>query len=203
MDLQVIGKEKSVVTISDSVIDVTYNQGLVHQVIVAYQAGKRQNTSSQKSRSEVSGGGAKPWKQKGTGRARAGTSRSPLWRSGGVTFATGTANYSQKVNKKMRKKAMSSMLSELYRKERLLVIEKISLAEPKTKALLAELKKIEFNSGLIILEDFDINCALSARNIPHVNVISVSELSPLDLISNEKVMITVSALKLLEENLEK
>ena len=203
MELKVYGEKESTINLSDTVFARDYNEGLVHQVITSTQSSARQNTKSGKNRSEVSGGGAKPWKQKGTGRARAGTSRGPLWRKGGITFAIDGINYNKKINKRMKRAGMITMISQLVREDRIIIIDSLEIAEPKTKLLVETLGKYDFDSGLIVLTNNIENCFLSARNIPHLDVISVSELSPVDLVSHKKILITLDAIKKLEEVLEK
>ena len=179
-----------------------FNQSLVHQLVVAYMAAARSGTKAQKTRSEVSGGGAKPWKQKGSGRARAGTTRSPIWRTGGVTFAArGKRSFEQKLNKKMYRAAMRSIFSELLRQGRLVVSDDLSVTEPKTSALKKKLEGIGLSSGLIVTEGLDINLYLSARNLPNVNVSEARSLSPVELVHSEKVVVTSAALKAIEESL--
>jgi len=178
-----------------------FNQSLVHQLVVAYMAAARSGTKAQKTRSDVSGGGAKPWKQKGSGRARAGTTRSPLWRTGGVTFAARPRNYEQKLNKKMYRAAMCSIFSELLRQGRLVVSDDLGVTEPKTSVLKKKLEGLGFQSGLIVTEGLDINLFLSARNLPHVNVSEARSLSPVELVHSEKVVVTTAALKAIEESL--
>ncbi len=187
------------VEVSDLSFAKEYNEDLVHQVVVAYLAGARQGTRAQKTRSEVSGGGAKPWRQKGTGRARAGTIRSPIWRSGGVTFAAKPQDHSHKVNRKMYRAAMRTILSELARQERLVVVQDFSIAEPKTKTLIAQLADYQLKEALIITEDVDTNLYLSSRNLHKVDVRDVSGVDPVSLVAYEKVLITVAALKKFEE----
>jgi large subunit ribosomal protein L4 len=187
------------VEVSDLSFAKEYNEDLVHQVVVAYLAGARQGTRAQKTRSEVSGGGAKPWRQKGTGRARAGTIRSPIWRTGGVTFAAKPQDHSQKVNRKMYRAAMRTILSELARQERLIVVQDFAVAEPKTKALIAQLADYQLKEALIITEDVDTNLYLSSRNLHKVDVRDVSGVDPVSLVAYEKVLITVAALKKFEE----
>lgn len=187
------------VEVSDLSFAKEYNEDLVHQVVVAYLAGARQGTRAQKTRSEVSGGGAKPWRQKGTGRARAGTIRSPIWRAGGVTFAAKPQDHSQKVNRKMYRAAMRTILSELARQERLIVVQDFSIAEPKTKMLIAQLADYQLKEALIITEDVDTNLYLSSRNLHKVDVRDVSGVDPVSLVAYEKVLITVAALKKFEE----
>jgi large subunit ribosomal protein L4 len=176
-----------------------FNETLVHQAVVAYMASGRQGSKKQKTRSEVSGGGAKPWRQKGTGRARAGTTRSPIWRSGGVTFAARPQDHSQKLNKKMYRAAMRSILSELVRQDRLVVVEELSVSAPKTKELLGKLNGLNLNDVLIVSDAVEENLYLAARNIPHVDVRDVQGTDPVSLIAYEKVLMTVSAVKKFEE----
>ena len=175
-----------------------YNEALVHQVVVAYMAAGRQGSRAQKNRSAVSGGGKKPWRQKGTGRARAGTTRSPIWRSGGVTFAAQPQDHSTKVNRKMYRGALRCIVSELIRQQRLIAVESFAVEAPKTKALLTQLKELEISNGLIITEEVDENLFLAARNVKAVDVRDVEAIDPVSLISYDKVLITVPALKKLE-----
>jgi large subunit ribosomal protein L4 len=191
----------SSVQVSDAVFGVEYKPGLVHQVVTAYMAGARSGTKAQKNRAAVSGGGAKPWRQKGTGRARAGTSRSPLWRSGGVTFAAQPRDYSQKVNRKMYRGAVRSILSELVRTERLVVVSELALEEAKTKALIALLKSHDLTDALILTDGFDDRLYLAARNLPKVDVLSAQEVDPVSLIAFETILATEAAIKKLEERL--
>ena len=174
---------------------------MIHQVVTAYLAGARQGTRAQKNRSAVAGGGKKPWRQKGTGRARAGTIRSPIWRSGGVTFAATPQDHSQKVNKKMYRSAMRSILSELARSERLVVVENMSLEQPKTKLLVEELKGYGLENVLIVASEVDQNLYLASRNLHKVDVRDVEGVDPVSLIAHEKVVITVDAVKKFEEAL--
>jgi len=176
-----------------------FNETLVHQAVVAYMAGGRQGTRAQKTRSEVSGGGKKPWRQKGTGRARAGTIRSPIWRSGGVTFAAKPQDHSQKLNKKMYRAALRSILAELVRSERLIVVEDFTVEAPKTKDLLAKLNGMGLTDVLIVSDAVDQNLYLAARNLPHVDVRDVQGSDPVSLIAYDKVLVTVSAVKKFEE----
>jgi len=179
-----------------------FNQALVHQVVTAYLAGGRQGTRAQKTRSQVSGGGIKPWRQKGTGRARSGTIRSPLWRTGGATFASRTQDFSQKVNKKMYRSAMQSIVAELIRQERLLVLESLKLDDHKTKAFKAKLDALGLNNALVICDDEeDTNLYLAARNIPNITVLPASEINPVALIQYEKVLTTSSAMEKIAEAL--
>ena len=189
------------VEISEAAFGREFNEALVHQVVVAYMAGGRQGTRAQKNRSDVRGGGRKPWRQKGTGRARAGTIRSPIWRGGGVTFAARPQDHSEKVNRKMYRGALQCILSELIRQERLVACESFSLAAPKTRGLLDELKKFELNNVLIVTEDVDENLYLASRNLKDVGVSDVQGVDPISLLSHDKVLITVGALKKLEEAL--
>lgn len=199
MDLNVQGG--STIQVSDAVFGADFKQSLVHQVVTAYMAGGRAGTKAQKTRSDVSGGGIKPWRQKGTGRARAGTSRSPLWRGGGVTFAARPRNYEQKVNRKMYQGALRSILSELVRQERLMVVDGFAIDAPKTKELVGKLRELGLNDVLIVLETLEDNLLLAARNLYHIDVRSVVELDPVSLVGFGKVLMTAGALKQLEERL--
>lgn len=189
------------VEVSETAFGATFNEPLVHQVVNAYMAGARRGTRAQKTRAQVSGGGAKPWRQKGTGRARAGSSRSPLWRSGGVTFAAKPQNYSQKVNRKMYCGAMRSIFSELVRQERLVVIEEFGVEAPKTKELTSKLGSLGLQDVLIITAGFEEDLALAARNLHWTTYIEASQINPVSLIAFDKVLITVAALKHVEERL--
>ena len=189
----------SAVTVSDDAFGRDFNEALVHQVVTAYMAGARQGTKAQKTRAEVSGGGIKPWRQKGTGRARAGSSRSPIWRSGGVTFAAKPRSYEQKVNKKMYRAAMQSILSELVRQERLIVADVFDVETHKTKEFVAKLRNLELSNVLIISDEVNENLYLAARNVPHVGITEASSIDPVSLIAYDKVLITLPALKQLEE----
>lgn len=200
MELALINNGQKV-EVSDVAFGREFNEALVHQVVTAYLAGTRQGTRAQKNRSDVSGGGIKPFRQKGTGRARAGTIRSPLWRHGGVTFAARPQDHSQKVNRKMYRGAMSSILSELLRQDRLVVVDEFTVDAPKTKQLVAKLKDLGIEKALIVTEVDDINLYLAARNLRNVGVLDVAGLSPVDLVNAEKVLITVDSLKLIEEQL--
>ena len=188
-------------TVSEVAFGKDFNEPLVHQVVTAYLAGARQGSKAQKTRSDVRGGGKKPWKQKGSGRARAGTIRSPLWRGGGVTFAAVPRDHSQKVNKKMYRGALQCIMAELIRQERLIVVDEIAIAEPKTRVLLDRLKSLGLSNTLIVTGEVDENLFLSARNLPRVDVRDVNGVDPVSLIAFEKVLITVPALKKLEEAL--
>ena len=187
--------------VSEATFGREFNEALVHQVVVAYAAGARQGTRAQKTRSEVSGGGKKPWRQKGTGRARAGTIRSPIWRTGGVTFAAKPQDHSQKVNKKMYRGAMKSILSELIRQERLIVVDNFSVEAPKTKELVAKLKELELNDVLIVTGEVDENLFLAARNLYKVDARDVAGVDPVSLIAFDKVLMTADAVKQVEEML--
>jgi len=189
------------VEVSDAVFGAEFKTGLIHQVVTAYLAGARSGTKAQKTRAEVSGGGLKPWRQKGTGRARAGTSRGPLWRHGGVTFAAKPRDYTQKVNRKMYRGAVCSILSELARSERLLVVEEFAVTAPKTKELLGLLKGLAVTDCLIITDELDENLYLAARNLPGVDVMSAQEVDPVSLMAFETVVATQAAVRKLEERL--
>jgi large subunit ribosomal protein L4 len=191
----------SALEVSDATFGRDFNEALVHQVVVAYAAGARQGTRKQKTRSEVSGGGAKPWKQKGTGRARAGTIRSPIWRSGGVTFAARPQDHSQKVNRKMYRAALQSIFSELVRQERLVVVENFAVETPKTKDLVAKLKDLDLKDVLIVTAEVEENLFLAARNLYKVDVRDVAGLDPVSLVGFDKVVITAAAVKQIEEML--
>jgi large subunit ribosomal protein L4 len=189
------------VSVSEATFAREYNEALVHQVVTAYLAGGRQGTKAQKTRAEVAGGGKKPWRQKGTGRARAGTIRSPIWRSGGTTFAAKPQDHSHKVNKKMYRAAMRSILSELARTDRLVVVESFDMEQPKTKLLLQQLKGFDLENVLIIGNAVDQNLYLAARNLHKVEVCDVDAADPVSLIAFDKVMVTVDAVKKFEEAL--
>jgi large subunit ribosomal protein L4 len=189
------------VQVSDAVFGAEMKTGLVHQVVTAYLAGGRAGTKAQKTRAEVSGGGQKPWRQKGTGRARAGTTRGPLWRSGGVTFAARPRDYSQKVNRKMYRGAVCSILSELARAGRLVVVPEFAVSGPKTKELIGRLQDLGVKDCLILTDGLDENLYLAARNLPSVDVMSAQEVDPVSLIAFENVVATQDAVKKLEERL--
>jgi large subunit ribosomal protein L4 len=195
------GANSGSVQVSEAVFDADYNETLIHQVVTAYQAAARSGTRAQKTRSEVNGGGIKPWRQKGTGRARSGTSRSPIWRSGGVTFAARPQNYEQKVNRKMYRAAMRSILSELYRQDRLLIVDEFAVSAPKTKELVAKLNDMAARDVLIITDNADENLLLAARNLHTVDVRSAAQVDPLSLVAFDKTIVTSSALKAIEEKL--
>ena len=201
MKLQMHGATGKDLQVSEVAFGREFNEGLVHQVVTAYQAAGRSGTKAQKNRSDVRGGGAKPWRQKGTGRARAGTIRSPIWVGGGRTFAAQPRSFEQKVNKKMYRAAMRSMLSELVRQERLLIVESVEVAEPRTKLMVQQMKDLGIEKGLFVIEAFDEGLHLASRNLPHVEVLEVTAVDPVSLIRHEKVVITVAALRRLEEKL--
>ena len=201
MDITIHNSNKTV-SVSDDAFAAGFNEALVHQLVVSYLAGARAGTRAQKNRSAVKGGGAKPWRQKGTGRARAGTIRSPLWRSGGVTFAASPRDYSQKLNKKMYRIGMRSLVSELLRQERLVLIDQLGVNEPKTKAMQARLNELGVDRGLVLTDGLDSAVYLAARNIPGIQVMDVAIVDPVSLVRSEKVVIDEAALKKLEERLK-
>lgn len=215
MELELISfkdsKEKNQkVAVNESVFNCDFNEGLIHQVVVAFQARLRSGNSAQKTRAEVRGGGIKPWRQKGTGRARAGTIRSPLWRKGGVIFAAKPRSYEQKVNKKMYKKAICSILSELHRQDRLLVCQSFDCQEPKTKLFMSQWQSLAkhnmkdetelSNNVLIVSMDVSENLYLATRNLPHVQVVDVTGIDPVSLIRHDRVLVTLDALKALDSH---
>ena len=189
------------IDVSDMTFGREFNEALVHQVVVSYMAGGRQGTKAQKTRSEVNGGGRKPFRQKGTGRARAGTIRSPIWRGGGTTFAAKPRDYSKKVNKKMYRGAMQAILSELVRQERLVVATDFKVEAAKTKEMVAKLKELELDNVLIVVEEVDDRLYLAARNLKNVDVVDVQGVNPVNLMGFEKVLFTVDALRKAEEKL--
>jgi large subunit ribosomal protein L4 len=193
--------EAGTVSVSDDTFAREYNEELVHQVVTAYMAGARQGTRAQKNRAAVRGGGKKPWRQKGTGRARAGTIRSPIWRSGGVTFAAQPQDHGQKVNRKMYRAALRSIISELARQDRLLVVESLGVDSPKTKLLVKQLGEYGLKSALIVSAEVDENLYLAARNLHKVDVRDVEAIDPVSLIGHDKVVVTVDAVKKFEEML--
>jgi len=197
MDLAVSGGSK--IEVSDTVFGRDFSQALVHQVVTAYLAGGRAGTKAQKNRSAVSGGGRKPWRQKGTGNARAGTIRSPLWRTGGVTFAAQPRDFAQKVNRKQYRAAIKSILSELVRQERLVVVEEFSVSEPKTKTLLAALADLGVERGILVDAELDTNLYLSSRNLRRVQALTVETLNPVSLVGADKVVMTKAAVNKIEE----
>ena len=194
-------QDKGSVDVAEAAFGVAYNDALVHQVVTAYLAGARAGTKAQKNRSSARGGGAKPWRQKGTGRARAGTIRSPIWVGGGRTFAAKPRNYDQKVNKKMYRAALRSVMSELVRQDRLVIVKDLELEAPKTRVLAQELKQLGLDSVLILNEAFSENLYLAARNLPNVGICDVASMDPVVLIRFEKVLVTLPALRLIEERL--
>ncbi len=200
LDISVPGKgvSKKGVAVSETTFARQFDEGLVHQVVTAYLAGGRQGTRAQKTRSDVRGGGRKPYRQKGTGRARAGTIRSPIWRGGGRTFAARPQNHAQKVNRKMWRAAMRSILSELIRQERVIVVEEFAVEAPKTKQLLSKLKALQLTNVLVVLDDPDENVYLGARNLKDVEIAEVKDINPVNLIGFDKVLFTVDALKKVE-----
>ena len=200
MKIELLSNSKNKdISISNEVFSKEFNESLVHQAVVSFMAAARQGSAKQKNRSEVRGGGKKPYRQKGTGRARAGTIRSPLWRGGGVTFAARPRDFSKKINKKMYRAAIKSIFSELVRQNRLVAIEKPVLEKPKTKEIANFLKEFSLSKVLIIIDELDMNLYLSARNIPNVDVITVKEINPVNLIKSHKVAVTSEALKKIEE----
>ena len=198
MEIAVAGK-KAKIELSDEVFGRDYSEALIHQVVVSYLAGGRAGTKAQKNRAAVSGGGKKPFKQKGTGRARAGTIRSPIWVGGGKTFAATPRDHSQKVNKKMYRAGMKSILSELNRQDRLVLIDKVSFKTPKTKEALAFLSKHDFKKGIIVLDEIDTNVVLATRNLINIFVTDVRALDPVSLVSSEKVIMTTAAAQKIQE----
>ena len=206
MDIEVISSQTGLasdqpVNLSSDIFDKAFNMPLVHQVVVAEQNAIRSGTKAQKNRAAVRGGGAKPWRQKGTGRARAGTSRSPIWRSGGVAFAATTRSYEQKVNKKMYRAALSSLLSELIRSGSLKVCEDIEITEPKTKLLVNQLKTFQENEALLVVENISDNLFLASRNLYHVGVVESRHVNSYQLLQYKKVFITRSAMLNLQHRL--
>lgn len=199
MDIQVQGGAS--VSVSDKAFGRDFNEALIHQVVTAFMAGGRAGTKAQKSRSDVRGGGTKPWRQKGTGRARSGTIRSPLWAGGGKTFAARPRDYSQKVNKKMYRGAMASILSELLRQDRLVIVDDFALAAPRTRDLVGKLRDMDLRDVLIVNDDADENLYLAARNLYNVGVCDSETADPVSLIGFEKVLMTVDTLKKFEERL--
>ncbi|MDT8439650.1 MAG: 50S ribosomal protein L4 [Wenzhouxiangellaceae bacterium] len=198
MELAITGGSGSI-AVNEAIFDRPFSEALVHQVVVAYLAGARAGTKAQKNRSAVSGGGRKPYKQKGTGNARAGTIRSPLWRGGGKTFAATPRDHAQKVNRKMYRAAIATILAELVRQQRLMVVESLSLAEPRTSALVEQLAVLGFESGLIIDAELDQNLYLAARNLPGVNTLGVDAIDPASLVGAEKVVVTTAAINRIQE----
>ncbi len=196
-----IHQSKKKVSVSEDAFGAEFNEALVHQLVVSYMSGARAGTRAQKNRATASGGGAKPWRQKGTGRARAGTIRSPIWRSGGVTFAASPKDHSKKLNKKMYRVGMRSLVSELLRQQRLILISELGVSEPKTKVMNQKLDELGVSNVLILTDGLDSSVYLAARNIPNVQVMDVAIVDPLSLVSREHVVIDQAALKKLEERL--
>ena len=192
-------KQAGTMSVADNIFAAKFNEPLIHQVLVSYMAGSRSGTKAQKSRSEVRGGGRKPWRQKGTGRARAGSIRSPIWRGGGVTFAAKPRDFSKKINKKMFRGAMRSIFSELVRQERFVCVDEFDVSESKTKLVKEKLDKLGLKEVLIITEGLSENLYLGVRNIPKVDVMDSSEIDPYSLIGFEKVLITQAAVEKVEE----
>jgi large subunit ribosomal protein L4 len=188
--------------VSETTFGAEYNEALVHQLVVAYMAAGRAGTKRQKSRAEVRGGGRKPHSQKGTGSARAGSIRSPIWVGGGRAFAARPRDYTQKVNRKMYRAGLRSMLGQLVRTDRLVVAQEFSVAEPRTKMLLGKLKELSLDNVLLVVEAHDENLLLAARNLPYVDVVTVAEVNPLSLAAHDKVLMTVGAVKMIEERLQ-
>jgi len=201
MELAIHNADDTGLQVSDQVFDAAYKPGLIHQVVTAYLAGGRAGTKAQKNRSAVAGGGGKPYRQKGTGRARAGTVRSPIWRGGGVTFAARPRSYSQKVNRKMYRSAVRSILSELARQGRLLVLPEFGLTAPKTKGLVQKLRELEVSDVLLVTEGFDEPLFLAARNLTQVDVMTAQEVDPVSMIAFDKLVLTEGAVRKLEERL--
>lgn len=201
MELQLIDNAGQSVAVADTAFDREFNESLVHQLVVAYLTGARAGTRAQKTRSDVNGGGAKPWRQKGTGRARAGTIRSPLWRGGGVTFAARPQDHKQKLNRRMYRSGMRSIFSELVRQERLLPVAELSLAEPKTKLMVDKLKQLAVDGRKILLVDVELqeNLVLAARNLPQLMLSDVKGISPVALVGAEKVVISKAAIEQIGE----
>lgn len=206
MELQVHsianGAAAGQVPLSDEVFGHGYNEALVHQVVTAYMAGARAGTKAQKTRADVAGGGRKPWRQKGTGQARAGTTRGPLWRGGGRTFAARPRNYEQKVNRKMYRSALRSILSELVRQDRLIVVDDFQLEQPRTRLAKAALARLDVNDVLIISDELTENVFLAARNIPGVGMVEASSIDPFLLVAYDKIIVTEKALAAIEAMLK-
>jgi large subunit ribosomal protein L4 len=197
MQLTVTGGKD--IKVSEATFGRDFSEALVHQVVTAYLAGGRAGTKAQKSRSTASGGGKKPWRQKGTGRARAGTIRSPIWRGGGRTFAATPRDHSQKVNRKMYRGAIQAILSELVRQERLIVVDSMDISEPRTGALLGKLSDLDFETGLIVTNELDENVYLASRNLVGVYTVDVAAIDPVSLVAAEKVIMTVEAIEKIQE----
>ena len=200
MNVSLVSGEESV-ELSEVAFGREYNEALVHQVVTAFMAAGRNGSRAQKTRAEVRGGGRKPWRQKGTGRARAGSIRSPIWRGGGRAFASKPRDFSQKVNRRMYRGALQCILSELIRQDRLLVVKEFGVETPKTKALVAKLNELDLKDALILVHELSDSLVLAARNLKGVTVLDISSIDPVSLISHEKVLMTVPALKHVEETL--
>ena len=201
MKLQLHGAAGKDLQVSETAFGRDFNEGLIHQVVTAYMAAGRMGSKAQKTRSEVRGGGAKPWRQKGTGRARHGTIRSPIWVGGGRAFAAKPRSYDQKVNRKMYRAAMQSLLSELVRRDRVKIVESLEVAEPRTRLMVEKLKELGVDSGLFVIEAFDEKLHLASRNLPDVEVLEVTALDPVSLLRYDQVVMTVAAVRRLEEKL--
>lgn len=205
MDIQILKPDNSgkatKLQVSDAVFGKEFNEDLVHQIIVAQQAGARQGTQKQKNRGEVNGSTKKPWRQKGTGRARSGMRMSPIWRKGGVTFAARPRDYSQKVNRKMYRSAICSILSELVRSGRLLVVESIELADHKTKTCVSWLNSFNLSNAMIITDNLDANLILASRNLPHIHLTDSNDLNPVDLVHYQTIVMTKQAIQNIEARL--
>ena len=196
MELNVVGADALLV--SEKTFGSKFNEALVHQAVVTFLAGARQGTKAQKNRSDVKGGARKPWRQKGSGRARAGSIRSPLWRGGGCTFAARPKDHSKKLNKKMYRGALRAILSEVVRSERLLVVDTFTIPEPKTKLMIARLHELKVSNALIVTDEVNESLYLSARNLPHIDVCNAAAINPVNLISYNHVVMTVAAVKKIE-----
>lgn len=195
----IVQDEQSYISVADTIFNKNFNSALIHQVVTAYLAGARQGSHAQKNKSEVSGSGKKPWRQKGTGRARVGSIRSPIWRSGGVTFASKPKSYAQKVNKKMYRGALRSIFSTLIRQKRLIIFEKFTISQPKTKFLLEKLQNISLKEAYIITHITDKNLFLASRNLYKICVRNVTSIDPVSLINFKNIIVTVKALKKIED----
>ena len=201
MKLQLHGAAGKDLQVSEDAFGREFNEGLIHQVVTAYLASGRAGTKAQKTRAQVRGGGAKPWRQKGTGRARHGSIRSPIWVGGGRAFAASPRSYAQKVNRKMYRAAMRSLVSELIRQDRLTVVESLEIAEPRTKLMVAKLKELGVDNALVVVEAFDESLFLAARNLPDIELLEVTALDPVSLLRYDRVVMTVAAVRRLEEKL--
>jgi large subunit ribosomal protein L4 len=201
MKIKVHGSSNTL-ELADASFGAPFNAPLVHQVVTAYLAAGRAGTKAQKTRADVRGGGRKPWKQKGTGRARVGTIRSPIWVGGGRAFAARPRNFEQKVNRKMYRAALRSMLSELVRQERFTVVQELAVSAPKTKELRGKLQELDFTTGLLVVESFDVNLWLAARNLPKIDVAEARFVDPVSLVAADRIVVTAAALKIIEERLQ-